>query len=213
MLLLYGRKGYEYWNEYCNRQSYTNSLDYYIEKYGDSGEKKWLDYNKRKGHTLENYIKKYKDIDIAIEKLKEFYNKINNSSFWSKSSQELFWQIFSKLNEEEKKDCYFKTLNYEFCVMGGSKSYLYDFVLFNKRFCIEFNGDDWHANPKKYNINDVIPVYGNSTLAKDIWKRDEIKNNKITDKGFSLLIIWESDYKKHKETVIKRCLNEIYKQN
>lgn len=54
----------EKWDFYCKRQSYTNSLKYYIEKYGDKeGREKWNNYNKSKdSSSSEHFIKKYDNL-------------------------------------------------------------------------------------------------------------------------------------------------------
>ena len=71
---------------------------------------------------------------------------------------------------------------------------------------IEFNGDKFHANPKKYLMEDhPIPFLNFSS--SEIWIRDEEKIKKLTDKGYEVLIIWESEYLENKQETIIKCLN------
>jgi hypothetical protein len=50
--------------------------------------------------------------------------------------------------------------------------------------------------------------------ALDKWKSDDIKNNRIKiDRGFDVLIIWESDYLKNPPLVIERVLNYVSTKN
>ena len=85
------------------------------------------------------------------------------------------------------------------------RTFSYDFVCKNK--VIEFNGDYWHCNPKKYNKN-----YFHKYLqlpAFDVWGRDKMKIDAIQEQGFDVLVIWESDYKQNREKVIQECIEFI----
>jgi G:T-mismatch repair DNA endonuclease (very short patch repair protein) len=56
---------------------------------------------------------------------------------------------------------------------------------------IEYNGDYWHCNPKKYG-----PDYFNQKkqkTAKELWEYDKNKIDLIKEKGYNLEIVWESD--------------------
>jgi G:T-mismatch repair DNA endonuclease (very short patch repair protein) len=56
---------------------------------------------------------------------------------------------------------------------------------------IEYNGDYWHCNPKKYD-----PDYFNQKkqkTAKELWEYDKNKIDLIREKGYNLEIVWESD--------------------
>lgn len=58
---------------------------------------------------------------------------------------------------------------------------------------IEYNGDYWHCNPKKYD-----PDYFNQKkqkTAKELWEYDKNKIDLIKEKGYNLEIVWESDLK------------------
>lgn len=58
----------------------------------------------------------------------------------------------------------------------------------------EFHGDFWHGNPEKYKPDDINPMSKKSygELYDKTMKREKI----ITDNGFKLITIWESDWKK-----------------
>lgn len=205
-------KGLEIWSNYKEKQKYTNSLEYYYEKYGkDNGYYKWIEYNKSKALTLENFIKKYGN-EIGKEKFIEYWDKKHNN-FFSNISQELFWCIYKDLKWKDKLHTYFATLNKEFRKYNGSGWYFYDFVITNKNICIEFNGDDWHANPKKYLPDAKIPIYeslGHDIKAREIWENDNEKNAFIKKAGYDIIIVWESDYKNDPDKVIKKCIERIY---
>lgn len=133
---------------------------------------------------------------------------INNEGV-SKISQELFWAIYDKLDIETQSKCYFSELNKEFDIENIKEKvrYLYDFVITNRKICVEFNGDYWHCNPKIFNESYVNSMIGKT--ASEIWKQDKIKNDFLIKKGYQVIIIWEDEYQKNKDDVINNLLKFI----
>jgi G:T-mismatch repair DNA endonuclease (very short patch repair protein) len=72
-------------------------------------------------------------------------------------------------------------------------------VVINNRHIYEFFGDYWHGNPKKYKARDI--VHHNLT-AQEIWDKDKKRIDMLWQLGYSVTIIWESDYKANKETIL-----------
>ena len=206
------------------------TLKWYIERYGENeGERKYIERNKKTvSNNLEaltakygkvvakekfdNYLKKWKrqyTEEFWIEKFgekigKEKYIKRMNKLFpncSSKISQELFFKLYNKLNLSKYKYVYFDKLNHEFSC--GTR-YNFDFVINDIKKIIEFNGDKFHANPSIYKAEDVSNPFEKLT-AKEIWENDSIKINKVLNKGYKVLVIWESDYYKNKEKTFKKC--------
>jgi G:T-mismatch repair DNA endonuclease (very short patch repair protein) len=73
---------------------------------------------------------------------------------------------------------------------------------------IEYNGDYWHCNPKKYN-----PDYFNQKkqkTAKELWEYDKNKIDLIRGKGYNLEIVWESDLKED-NTLINKIIKKYDK--
>ena len=63
----------------------------------------------------------------------------------------------------------------------------------------EFHGDYWHGNPKVFNpdnINEITKI-----TYKELYDKTLIRENKIKELGYSLVVIWEYDWKK-----INRCI-------
>ena len=87
----------------------------------------------------------------------------------------------------------------------NNKHYRYDYVDFDSKKVIEFNGDFWHCNPLKYNEDYTNTI--THLKASDVWKHDELKINWIENRGYQVLIIWESEYKKDKKGTIQKCLD------
>ena len=85
---------------------------------------------------------------------------------------------------------------------SDKKQYIYDLAANNK--IIEYNGDFWHCNPEKFNPEFVNPK--TKIKAVDKWELDRIKLQYAIEQGYKVLVIWESDFKKDKDKVIKQCI-------
>lgn len=79
--------------------------------------------------------------------------------------------------------------------------YKFDLGYMNK--LIEVNGDYWYCNPEIYKAD--YWHKRNHCTAEYKWNSDLKKIAFAKKMGYDVLIIWESEYKKDKEIVIKRC--------
>ena len=191
------------WNDYRERQAYTNSKEYF-------GETKFVEVNKKKGHNYETYLLKYHDETVAIKKLEDYFS--NTPSKYSKKSQELFFLLIEC--EQFKDKCvYFGAHNKEYGILDRElkRYYYYDFVCIDLKLSIEFHGDHYHGNPKYYMPNDMLKGRGmTKTLAKDKWEYDDHKVKLMyNDRGFDTIIIWESDYDYNKCETVDRILSYV----
>lgn len=71
-------------------------------------------------------------------------------------------------------------------------------------FLIEIDGDYWHARDR---ADDEIVHHG--LTAKDIREKDAKKDATYTGRGFSVIRIWASDFKRDPETVAQAVLQQI----
>jgi G:T-mismatch repair DNA endonuclease (very short patch repair protein) len=83
---------------------------------------------------------------------------------------------------------------------------------------IEFNGDFWHMNPKKYSATDELKAFnrehyrsGIGNTAADIWKYDEMKLNGYKQLGYDVKVVWESEYHENPEKIIQECIDFLKK--
>lgn len=165
--------------------------------------------NKSKGITLQNFIKKYGK-EKGIEKYEQIIK--NRKLGRSKISQKLFWELFNILKLDSSKT-YFSELNHEYYINDTvqKKFYFLDFVY--KKKCIEFNGDRWHANPNKYKAEDCPAPFGEiKKTSKQVWEQDEQKYQSIRDRGFQVLVVWQSEFKKQQNEIIKKCIDFLTKE-
>ncbi len=175
------------------------SLEKCISKYGkEMGESVWRERQEKWMKTL--------DSKPLEEKIEINRKKILNNSGYSKISQRLFWDIHSKFENNNVK---FEELNGEVVLYDISKNqhYRYDYVDFTSKRIVEFNGDFWHCNPSKYNEDYHHKIMKSS--AKSIWEKDKNKIKLMTDKGYDVLVIWESDYRKYPQQTLSKCIKFI----
>ena len=212
MISRYGEtKGLVKWEEYIERQRYTNSKEYYIEKFGENWEEELNKTNSAKAITLENMVLKYGEVEGKEKYFKSLGGRKNGYSIMAsnffKKLESLIIQDFPHLEE----NIYYLPKNKEFYIHKGNKAYFYDFVISqNINICIEFYGDVFHANPDIYKEDDKpIHFYNKDITAKKIWANDSLKNNMILERKFLLFIVWET-YLKF-ENFIKYFYNSTLK--
>jgi hypothetical protein len=213
----YGKElGSKKWDEYCELESYAGCrVEYFIEKYGrEDGIKKYNNLCIQKSNSLSAFIMKYGD--EGEQKYKEFYTGRPKKRY-SAASQLLFNKIQEKLGEignNAKYGDYEELINIDF---GDGIPHVTfpDYLLGNK--IIEFNGDYWHMNPKKYSANDEIVsidgIYRRNVgnKATDIWKYDEMKLNGYKQLGYDVKVVWESEYHENPEKIIQECIDFLKK--
>lgn len=194
-------EGAKKFSNYCKKQSYTKSIDYYIEQFGEvEGPKKFNEVNLKKAQTLENMVKKYGQ-EEGLQRYHDYKNKLK--IFHSKEASD----IFEELDKE------FKTLEFlpktrEFSIANR----FFDCYHRESNTVIEYNGDIWHANPKKFKDKfEFEKKYQSFNLNYDYIRGVNFQKEKLVEsEGARLIILWESYYKTHKSTIIKE-LSELLK--
>lgn len=208
--------GLKKWKLYCDRQSYTNTKEYFIEKYGKiKGEAKYIRVNKLKSHTLESYIERYDDVEIASIKLNEYWNTWSKSIQTSKIADKFFSELIQNLWESIgiNLPIYTSVLGKEWFVRHSDGICFVDFYIPTLKYAIEFNGDYWHANPIIYTEHDEIKYPGLTFSVKDIWNRDAIKRSNLMSSGVidNLDYIWEYDYRNDSKKIVTNIASKIVK--
>ena len=105
---------------------------------------------------------------------------------------------------------------YEFLNINGfeeGKDFIFQYKIFNYfidfyfpslNLGIEVDGDYWHANPNRYKPNKIINYPTGKFTAKEIWERDQLRENIITSK-IKLKRFWASDL------LNEKCNPELFK--
>ena len=190
-------------------RSYTAKIDYYLNKGYSYEEAEKLRSERQRTFTLEKCIDKYgKEEGTRIWqdrqdkwKAKVFAEDSHISTGYSKVAMQFIEEIL--LNEENTEGLLYG--KYEKCI------YDKDFKTFNKydltnpktMRIIEFNGDFWHMNPNIYKPDDVNKCF--KLTAKEKWEIDRLKVEAAKKRGYEVLVIWENDYNKNHDEIIKIC--------
>jgi hypothetical protein len=161
--------------------------------------------NKKRGKTKQQLIESYGEEYVNdILKRRGNLNRIRFGHCNSVISNELFNHL-ADLNQD-KKFIYGNKENYILIKnLTNRKGYFVDFYYENGKKIIEFNGDFWHFNPKKYLPESYVILKNNKIIAKSIWEEDKIKINNLIKTGYKVLVVWEDEYKNNKSETIKNC--------
>lgn len=193
------------WNEYCERQSYTNTEQYFIEKYGEKdGLELWLSYNKEKGKSNDPAFvsEKYRiSFDEAVQLIAE---RKGGLEFTSKSEQSFIDDVEKVIGRNLKYS--YKTKQYAIWNDELNSICFYDGYDSLTNTLIEYNGDFWHCNPNTYSADYLHPI--RNMTAKEIWEADRKKINAALDKGLKVIVVWESEYNKGDDRW-KKMLKEL----
>jgi len=201
----------------CDKKTYTTRLDYWINKGFNEEESEKKLKERQLTFTLDICIEKYgeeKGRKVYTDRQKKWQKSLTENGNlkygYSKASQKLFYELLDFYDIENREYLYFATKNEEYKLEkeeGGI--WLYDFVDLKNKKIIEYNGDQYHANPKLYESDDFPHPYRKTITAQEIWNKDERKKLSAEGEFFEILTIWDSEYRRHKEDVIKKCKNYL----
>ena len=195
--------------DYSRRITNTN-INYFLNKGHSLEDSKNMLSERQKTINFEKYVEKYGD-EIGTKLYNQKIENRNNyfgcsKKGYSNISQELFDRI---------KDCYidsdnlfYATNNKEYSIKKsiGNGYWLFDFTDLVNNKIIEFQGDIFHANPKKYKHDETPHPFYLEKKSSDIWKEDENKKNDAEKQNFKIHYVWYSEYLANKEKVFEDCI-------
>jgi len=79
-------------------------------------------------------------------------------------------------------------------------------IFIEPNMCIFVDGDYPHGNPLFYKADD--PIFGRMTV-KEKWAKDIKINHELTNKGYFVIRIWQSDIEKDVGIIAKNIINSI----
>jgi len=159
----------------------TFSLEKCIEKHGiEEGTKRW---QKRQ------------------DKWKKSLSASGMKAGYSKISQELF----EELKLQTSLDLLYGTN--EEGIQTINKKIWVDCYYADNKAVIEFFGDYWHGNPKKYSASDRVTNNKSSISVAEIWEEDRQRIEALENVGHRVLIVWENDFCKSREKTINTCID------
>ena len=198
-----------------------SNIEYWVNKGYSKEDAKQNVSEHQSTFSLEKCILKYGEED-GKKRFTERQNKWLNSLLtngnmvigYSKISQELFYKILEAYDINDRDKVYFATHNSEFKLdkyEGGV--WLYDFTDTINRKIIEFHGDMYHGNPKKYKSDDYPHPFRKNITAQEMWDKDKIKLDVAIEEGFEVLVIWDSEYRwGNKQEITNKCLTFLNKK-
>lgn len=178
---------------------------------------KTVEYWVMRGFSRDEAVKKISELQATFtyEKCISKYGAIEGKKRWGQRQKKWITALnscgmkggFSKISNE-----LFTLLSANFpSILYGTNEkiltidenvYMIDCIHIEKKKIIEFYGDYWHANPKKFNSSKKV----HKKIAKDIWTKDNKKIEDLQALGYEILVIWESEYKANKEETISKCI-------
>jgi hypothetical protein len=183
--------GVQEWEKYCESMRKT-TLDSFIARYGkDTGIDRYDKFLERIKFTQSEqyYINKYGEKEGKYKYKESLISKISYfKDCYSKISQDLFWNVFDRLNEDDRKKCFFYELNHEYPFYIWEKGMTVikiDFKMGDR--LIEFDGDYWHSKEEQK-------------------QKDNMRDDYLIKKGYNIKRVKEIDYRTNKDLVITECL-------
>jgi len=153
---------------------------------------------KWRNKARKNLIKKWESGDL--EKTRKFMSEKLKET---RRAGKIKSVIVSKKEKEILKEI--KKMGFD--VIGSYKidTKICDIYIPSLNLIIEYNGDYWHCNPKKYK-SDYYNKKKNK-FAWEIWEYDKNKLELIKNNGYTLEVIWESDFKNNNK-IIKHIIKK-----
>lgn len=101
-------------------------------------------------------------------------------------------------------------------IHGINGKLYYPDIVINDKIIVEYYGDYWHANPKKYQPNDLVgnaDVNGHRPTANEVWKENAKRQKLLEESGFIYVIVWEFDWKTDKQKVLEKIQKICYQSH
>lgn len=188
-----------------NNGNTNTTLKYWLSKgYSEEDAKNKLS-ERQQTFTLQKCVKKYGEElgkEIWLKRQERWIDSCKKSrkNGFSIISQELFWKIYSHI--QDKNSIYFAELNEnkeedksgynnEYKLKLEDRFILPDFIDIEKKKIIEFDGTYWHG---KHIVNNTNKLRDN--------ERDKLALNS----GFLVMRVKESEYRKFPNKVLQECL-------
>ncbi len=172
-----------------NEKAIENSSKTRREQYKSGEREQW--------NKCKKWIETYSESDIKR------LTKIHREKIYRMLTEGEF-SLSSKIEKEFIEKCV-KPLGIDFTTQYYIKDlhHYCDVYIPSKNIIIEFQGDYWHGNPKKYE-KEELSEYQLEKVKKDEILRDYCKNNDI-----KLIEIWESDYNRSSDNVTNILMENI----
>ena len=199
-------------DEYNKSRSVT--IENMIAKYGkDEGNIKWKEYcdKQRYSVTLEYFINMYGEVE-GLKRYELFDQSRLSICPYSKESQRLFDAII-KDERFFGHDIYYATRNKEYQIKTNTGNVYYlDYYDKTLGVCVEYNGSKFHPDPLKYKSNDLFknPFEDAPTKCSVLWKKEKLRIHELeNDFGIRTIVVWDYDFANFDDYKIKILCDKI----
>ena len=188
----------------------------------ESTRKLWTDPEYRK-KVVENATGLHRGDDFRrgqSERTKASYDKIKGlrelrgdvfSQCWKDGRNHFRVRKNKKSKEEREIFEYLKDLGKyvisddEVCL--DDNKFLAPDMVINGKVIVEFYGDYFHANPALYKAEEYIVK--KEQTARQLWDADLERQKMLEDAGYSVIIIWQNDFRHDKQATLTSLVKEI----
>lgn len=211
-------------NSFFGKKHSIETINKLKEKCSIASREKWtiLEYRNKVIKNSSKPRSNHAKVNIS-NAVKEWYKNNPNENEKRKIYMKQYWKngnIVSNnfsCNKSKMEDDLYENINRIFptalknqCIKDtNNKRYFPDILIEECNLCIEFFGDYWHANPKKFNSDDILRNF----TAKQIWENDRRRiynlENNIPNKNYKVIIVWQDDYTNSKDLVLQNIYKHI----
>jgi hypothetical protein len=171
-------------NNNIPKEHKTTNIEYYLNKGYSQEESEKMLSDRQKTFTLEKCVEKYgeeRGIQIFNERQIKWQKSLNENGNlkhgFSKSSQKLFYKILEFYDMKFHKFIFFATKNKEFNLPKNEGGlWIYDFTDVKNKKIIEYNGDEYHANPNIFESHEISHPFRKQYTAEQ-WFGETIVHN------------------------------------
>jgi len=89
--------------------------------------------------------------------------------------------------------------------------FIVDAIIQNTNIVIEYYGDMFHCNPKKFKDPTQICSWIGGRTVQEQWDRDRRRLAALYKYGFVVIIVWGIDWKSNQNSIIRKIQNEMRK--
>ena len=173
------------------------------------------------GYHRVRYINAHTKVEIYCRYCKQYFLttpnnhltgfKCNKCNLKEESSGRKFsrkgCEVVAEISKLSKLKFIHAMNGYEEVIKTRDKRYSVDG--YNKRYkiCIEYNGSKWHGNPRVFHPEEKIL----KIKAKDRYESTIKKRTRLTALGYTVITIWDTQWKKDKDKVLESVLKRINK--
>lgn len=90
------------------------------------------------------------------------------------------------------------------------KGFIVDGIIRNTNLIIEYYGDVFHCNPKRFKDPNQKCSWLSGRTVQEQWNRDKRRLAALYRYGYKVIIVWGEDWKSAPDKIIERILNEMH---